>query len=576
MSLSFVLAEALNPGRVSGGDYVLNNYPLVVFSGNPGVFLSSNDGLAHFTCSDFYTAISLLNSNAFVVGDHSLLSFKQLQVVANPIKQQSLLFSFEGIQLLDRGIDPSSIPGFSDISRYVLVNALQLKRQKDKEAFKKLQEAAIAQAKEKARQKKEPAKKKPIAHQKAPIPKHRCPIDDDDMNDTLLRALHLPTTFDQIYAAIVFAPVLPLNGNLLFVGTTINNVHVDAGTAFNIVLQDGAQLTQGSSNTSLLSLMHIINIKGTNNVINVTGQMSIGPDTLFFAKNAELTFNFVNNGSGTPQLHIDAGVKLMLERDDILRFTGEGEVIWGDGTLIRFKGVRQGEEVSFRPQLIVTNDATMSLADHAHMRMKGVGRIEVSNRGKIDLSRPSTIAIGLDRATLIGPDGCPLGCPPISADHANDIELNVFATGEVTLGPITGADKARISWKHTTSRITFENAGLLFIDANGIFEINADGQTVKPGVLQELSFSHGGALYVNETGIFAMASNRQTINPMTGHQVGFVYDGLFASIEGDGSAAFIPGPGETGLSGQLNPVPGAFQRFSSITSRELIQLLLGF
>lgn len=83
--------------------------PLLILSGDPGIFLFSNDGLARLIFDDFGITVQNANSNAFAVDDNSYLTFDHLEILQNPIKQNSAEFRFDGLQLAGLQIDTSFI-----------------------------------------------------------------------------------------------------------------------------------------------------------------------------------------------------------------------------------------------------------------------------------------------------------------------------------------------------------------------------------------------------------------------------------------------------------------------------------
>lgn len=593
LRIIFALSAPLAVGRVVGADAVLEHYPYVTISGDPGIFLFSDLGIAHIDFDNLFAGIDCQNANAFVIDDHSFLTFKNLQVLENPLKQQSTLFGYEGLNLFGRNIDPSFLRSpLRDRSKHIKMNALIKLRQDAKEKFAQAQNAAAKPnpAKPAATKPSKPKNTKPAA--KARDGEIVFDENFEEFNgdaDYMTRALQLPPLpFDSTASNVVTILTLPETGNKEYQGGKITNFTVDGATPFNIVLTGllygGVEVTQGDQKHSVLRTgIHSINIIGPGNVINVTGKMTINPDTLFFDKDAELTFNFVDDGSGKQsEVHFTSGTVIDLERKDILRFTGNGIVTWANNTELHFKGHKKidlltgAEHVNSRPQLIITEQAKMSLDAGAQMRMTGIGEVEVSNGGQLVLDVPSTLIFGLDTEKLPGNKDC-----RTPSDRAHDFLLDVIDDGIVQLGHSAANGQARISFRYVSSVIQFSQGGTLYIGTGGRFEINANHKTANPGHLKELSFSPQGSLLLAGNGRFAMGSNRKATLPATGQPFPFIYKGLFANFplaSDPGSVEFVADPLNEvalGFFGPFNPSAPAFNNYTSMTALQLITLYRG-
>lgn len=558
---------------------VLDDFPVVELAGNPGIFLFSSDGVAELNFDDFNAAVRGSNDNAFVVDDNGLLRFKRLQILDNPIKQQSARFRFEGIELLDQRIDPGFIRLPRGLSPHVLVTAIHIMRQREKDAFAVAQKHAQTHPKATAHSPHKPpmgkiGKKRPNTHAK-----YRSDIADDflfrSIEDDVIetRSLSLPASFDQSYVGQILNPATPISGNIQYRRTELNNFIVDPNLPFNILMQEGTVITLGAD--VILNQNHKINVSGLGNVINMPFGMKIGIDNLFFDEGAELTFQFSSNTSNVPELIVADNTILDIEPNATLRLSGEGIATLGDGVVVNFKGVKtvhpvtKAETVSSRGYLVVTEDATLRLAPGAFARMNGIGHVEVTKRGKILLDAVSTLVFGSDVPTVMviiaNVD------PIFPVENFQDIVFNVFDDGEVILKPgkLLGGGRARISFRYLTSVIEFENSAFLFIDDNGTFEINANRKTPNPSKLKNLSF-RAGILEVRGSGRFAMGSNK--LNLGTGQPYPFSYDGVASLIEGTGKAQFI---GLNGFEGFINPTPAARDEIDEQTAVNLTRSLIG-
>lgn len=116
LSIKFSLLERPtgNTGRRKG---VKKGWPLLIFSGDTGVFLTADDGLgfepnrnlAGLRFEDRKLAIKLKNENAFVIENNSFLKCRKLHILDFPMKQQSSHFTLKSKKIFGEGIDTSFI-----------------------------------------------------------------------------------------------------------------------------------------------------------------------------------------------------------------------------------------------------------------------------------------------------------------------------------------------------------------------------------------------------------------------------------------------------------------------------------
>lgn len=569
---SFLAAS--DPARAG----VLTDFPFAVLAGDPGIFLFSEEGVAELFFDDFNAAVRNANDNAFVVDDNGLLGFKRLQLIDNPIKQQSARFRFEGIELLDQRIDPSFIRKPRLLSNNILITAMHVMRQREKDLFAQAQKQARERAKTTVHGY-QPNNAK--WNKKRPQPKHRDEIslEGDELlgqvveDGSVVRALSLPVSFDQTYVGLILDPTTPISGNIQYNNTEVNNFLVDPNLPFNILMQHHSTITLGAD--VVLNQNHKINVKGTGNVIVMPFGMTIGSDNLFLEEGAELTFLFPANITNAAELVIADNTKIDIEPNAVICLSGEGMTTLGNRSVINFKGVKtvnpltKVETVSSRGHLIVTENAELRVASGGTARMRGVGNIEISKRGKIYLDAPSSLIFGIDDPSVMviiaNVD------PIFPAENFHDIIFNVFDNGEVILRPnVQGEGRARISFRYLTSTILFESDGFLLADNNGTFEINAKGSTPLPSRLKALSLRDGN-VQVRGTGRFAMGSNK--INIGTGKPYPFSYDGVAAQIAGTGRAQYIAGANS--FDGLINPTADAFEEIAQHTALNLIRSFIG-
>lgn len=546
--------------------------PILILSGDPGVYLSSFDGgLARIFFDDPSLSIVNAGTNAFVVDAESYLECINLEILMNPIKQSSSIFSFKAAQLSGLQIDPSFIRGLAEATRaaHILPTALHMRHQQEKKSYADFVQQALVRHKEQQKQE-TLARAKGNRQKKQP---YRNIVDlgfDIDFDDMLTRAgsdSYIPTTFDQHYSNMNFVPTTPLSGNLEFDNATVSNVSVSSSVAFNLVLKNRSQFYQGSSDI-VLDSNHYINIVGEGNVINVSKSMTIA-NNLFFEEGGEVTFNFINNGEGIPTLTFAARSTLDIPRNSVLRFSGNGQVIFGNGATIAFQGLKSASGiVSSRPKMIITEGAVMTPAQSARVTIKGIGRVEITQRGGIEMTKVGALIFG----------GASTYLP-----RTSDLELYVGGTGFISLAPtaipqldeqlIESKGVARVSFQRTTVYIDIENSGVLSIGDNGRFEVNVEGTTLKTGKIESLFFHQNCLLGVTGSGCFSIGSNG--LSQSLAMPLPFYWGGrLMGKLSGDGYIRYVDIDAGKSFTGKLSLYADPFKTIPEITSEGLASLLV--
>jgi len=559
-------------------------WPFVVLTGDPGILLASEDGIAHLSFPDYNAVVANDNTNAFAVEDNSILSFNRLQLIKNPIKQGSLLFRFDGVERIGEKIDPSFVRSpFRGSGKRVVDSAVTLRRKFEKEMYlEAIKHSFMASSKPSNKQKAKAVKKVQ--------PKHRgvslLPEDDALLrlyrSKRFVKGLNLPDEFDQSFTDKVYKPNknAAINGFLDFQRSTIEDFRVDPNLPFNIRIRENSTIILGAD--VVLNSNHVINIQGTGNVIQLTKNMQIGPNNIYFAEGAEVTFLFPPQTENITQLVIGDGTTLDLEPNAKMIMSGAGNVLVGDSVTINFKGIKTVQPVTkvatitSRPHFIVTDHAFMSVLADSAMRFKGVGHIEISSHGKINMTEANSLMImGLDTATVDDVLGGTL------AEDANDIIWDVINKGNVNLQLPTTAttdEHATISLRCLASTLNFENGAKFAIDNQGIFQVNCitpllGGSPLKPGMVQSWSLVNS-TLLVHGSGTMALGSNKY--NPAIAGPFPFAYDALAASIEGGTSPGLIEFVDTTAktFTGRLNITSAARERNDNQTSLELVRDLI--
>ncbi|MBS1987676.1 hypothetical protein JST56_01660 [Candidatus Dependentiae bacterium] len=581
------------PGVTSGN-------PLVVLSGNPGLFVTSELGVAGVFFDDLSISVRNIHGNAFIVDDQSLINCKRLEILDNPIKQSSTEFRLEAIELFGQKIDPSFIRSPLNRAFYgkVPVTALHLAREREREMFQENEQAILDQLtaenlrplgkkKQNGRRKKreldelleqtlkseasnvdDQALKLPDDHETADHVDIRKPAGKQQKQtprNTVVACPNIPASFDQTYENATFDASSSVVGNVRLRNGGITNFTL--GTApTNITLEGNSFVNQGTQNVTF-GPSHFMNIRGKDNRLKVTHNMVLS-EGFCFEKNSELTIEFENSGDQAiiPTIHLPKDASLGLPEGCELRFEGAGEVIFADGAGFTFGGTVQAEIIPVgkpdcsilkgddgviptrvfqdqtilqRPRLIFDNGALLTLEHGATAQIGGIGFIGFFNASKLVLNKPSLLAIGND----VKQDDikfCVNGCSEVRIDDESGV---------------IGGGPARLGFHGGTEALVFEDCGRLFIGRKGVLEINAQGpavlgpnpqSTLKRGNLQILSFGNGGSFF--NDGMFRLGLNAvdpDLLNPTTsivgtGHT--FTWRAVNGQIAGSGLVEFVGRP----------------------------------
>jgi len=481
-------------------------------------------------------------------------------VLDNPISQMSRFFRTDGTELIG-SIDASGARQVTRARSFkVPVCALQLLRQKARDDFERAQAAAMG-----AVQQHKPSNKplvKPTPKQQ--IKKRGIDLDEVDEEALELRSINLPTVFDAQPVGQLMPQTRALNGNIRYERCQLTNVTVSANTAFNILLDQGTSLAQGASDIVLQS-NHIINARGTGNIIYVTGTFEFGQDNVNLDTGAELTFVFVNNGSSTPKVVIADGTTFDVETSAGLKFVGDGSVVLGDGTVLNLKGTKTtAGVVTARSQLLVGSSTVMSVRQGGTARIKGIGSVEVAASGRISVGKSAHLIVGIETPTVM----------TNGADQLSDINWLVHDDGELFVEG-NGTTRGLISFCYGQSSLRFEDRGKLLIYDGGTFELNANNGVATLARMTTLSFGRDGLLFIKGSGLLSLAPNY--LNTLTAQPYYFEYDGRSTEIKGDGLVGFVSGstrtPGKSYV-GRLNPTAAAYEKAPSMTAEAFVSMMV--
>lgn len=574
------------------------NFPFVILSGDPGIYLYSLDGLAYLDFFDHTCAVVNETTNAFAVDENSMLTYNRLWLLYNPVKQYSRIFRASGFELMGEGIDPSFIrmPRRA-FSNNVLPTAIYKRRLQEK-AQLALEKNAVAQKMKKEKLDKYLAVPQKNKKSKAKKSAHRDIELNNEESRTIVpvvqpvRAIHPPVDqfgrvkYDQpVWTEVqghdlkTSSGLMPMSGNIGAQNTTISNFNAGASVEFNLSLL-GNTTVQLGADTSLVSGTHVINITGTGNVIELgTHALTISPDTFYLDTGAEVTFVFPDDGAQSLTIGpaADPDVTFDIEDRATVKVSGPGTFYLGREVVLNFKK----EEVSIpRPTLVLTNRATMSVLANSCARILGIGTVVTEQGAGIVLNSTSgQLVTGQDTAFNDGIPGHALSI------DLNEIQFRFNNGGRLVLGQEIASDDVRIpalaahfSILYATSSIRFDNGATLYVGPSGVFEVNClnNGSTITAvrGNLTEFAINHS-ALFVIGNGLFALGENHGVI-PTT-----FSYDGLNATVnwysnEGPGLVRFVSYDSRyPNVTGRITTgTDNVFSAISTMTSKQLIRALM--
>lgn len=399
---------------------VAAGYPLVVFSGDPGVFLTSlsgDEGLDNtgvltsrvgMTFPDSRVAVRNVTENSFVVETNSFLRFRDLLVYGEPIKQSSTLFELSEGKIGEEGLATQFVRGIKSrkpVTTYgkIVARKLQALQERREKILKKL-----GKPKRKARKKR---KKK----------KHNIfrSLDGGELvSEEFLaktRKLEFPADGRGAYTPYPTTNAHrknPMNGNFEIDGGTVTNFfgfELDpltgetpgpnedlTPTPFNILLKNGATLVQAFDKDFKQASNQVINIaKGDVNLtkIQVTRDFEVN-DNFRIEEGAQVIVEFVPGAVdypifrfGSSQVDVAAptraitqGTQFKLEPDAVLKFTGRGIVELDQHAAIYMLGKKVPErdpdgkplkDKDGRPKYIITKRPTLDIGPDVKFRVRG-------------------------------------------------------------------------------------------------------------------------------------------------------------------------------------------------------------
>lgn len=561
LSIRSVITDPITDKQgVKDGNYVIN------LLGNPGIFLTSAGGAAGLVFEDLSVSVNNASVNGFIVDAHSFLLGHRVEILGNPVKQNSVQFRLGVEELRGKKIDTSFIR--SPI--LPPVTALHLERQREKEQFAvsvaQYQEQLVAfQAAESdsAAQQGKPTAPRPTAapskpRQEKTLDKVKKNQQQERAEEQLIEAvtreatgLDLPAGYDQRLESAVIEFDQALANNILLDKTTLKNFKVSSAD-LNLTMSNGSRLVMYDGADVVLGDNHVLNIIGDNSIL-VKGSLILN-NRIHLHPGAVLHVEF-EGSSNTPKVILPSGKQLNIARRAALIFDGTnngaigkyiakgaivnqtaGLFVMQHGSRITLDGRRASQSGFARSALIFTNRATLSLEEKAQATIDGIGEIIVDNNGYVVLDKPSELLIGSKKSDDI-----------IVSVESSEIRLTTNVVGG------DRSAKAIISCGLGGFDFSFKSAGRLIIGKNGRFELNAQEKVLRRGLVRSFDFSSSGMLFIDKTGVLAMGPNK--VDSTTGADTAplislgqsLFWDGLGALTGESGSIEFVGRPAnETG------------------------------
>jgi len=554
--------------------------PLIIFNGDTGIYLTNTDedlgtnGIAGLIFDDPTISIRNTNSNAFVIEENSFLRVKRMEVLDNPIKQQSVAFDLEAIEFYGEGIDQSFIRSRSKAMTAKTPHTSFIKMRK-KEREKYANKASITPVvyggiskpgkihRPKPGKKVKRKKNKKKKRKKRDLELRDVELTDGDTReedfeyyeeeelargDELHRALNLPPggfSSGETRRGGTYIEEKALSENHRLQGARVNNFFVDPLLPLNVLLEGGGKLYQSlTQDVTLVQDIHVVNVKGVGNVLFVTGNMTIPANTLFLDQNSELIVRFVPVGGNIPVLTFQEGT-YTVEKNATLMFDGPGKLKLSDGTVIYLNGERiftitDGQnapgKIEGRANLTFDNGAICEIqevpeapvaarakknknkarAKQAEAFISGLGYFKVDTGSRLDIFGNTKLTIA-PSATIVE-DFWQKPGEKIKRLREDDIDVFVASTGEIAVGASANdSDESVIATGKGATSWTFESNGKLTIRDKGVLAFNDQASDVPARVQGDplgstLTRGHIKAIsFMSDAGIYIEEGGRWTM-----------------------------------------------------------------
>ncbi len=555
---------------VKDGNYVIN------LTGDPGVFLTSNEGVAGLIFDDLTLSLNNAGINSFVIDFSSFLTSKRIELLGNPIKQNSTEFRLDAEELTGGQIDTS----FVRSPVIPPVTALHLERQREKEAF--AQEAAQYEGSKPHHHVGPRPDNSDHSHKPAVRPRpgtsneREVTRQDEELDDIIVDAdgrarlsangratstLNLPAAFDIRYFNTNVEPKNNLSGNILFDNAKYRNFTINPATDLNLTLSNGSLLEIRPKTESIaLEDNHFINVIGKGNEIVVRGTLKLN-NNIRLHPDAELKITFAQSAN-KPKVIIPEKASLQVARRATVLFDGQGlgsrdtacgenvqsrgRVCMENGSSILLcgtrlkcstRGVSSLANVQFRSTVAFSNKVLLDLAEDAVASIDGIGEVDIANGSSIFLSKPSELVFGSQTADdiLLDIGNSEIKLVPVAPSASLSAILAALPADEAER-----RSKAKISFQKASADLFFNDAGRLFIGNNGLLELNARGRELRRGCIRNIDFGNNGSMTITEGGKLAFGPN--AVDPHFSIPVSFpIAKGVPLNWEGNGSLFFVNG-----------------------------------
>lgn len=413
LTVRFVLNEPVadkvvtmvGPDEIQYQIPVKKGNPLVVFDGDPGVFLMSDGTLAGMIFAD--ASVSIVNgldtnTNGFVVDQNSYLMAMDLEVLGHPIKQCSAQFTLGARSVVGEGFDQGFIRFPSP-----LIPQKMLKRTAftqyciKRRACKPVAKHRVPMLRQVSKRKVAVAIKREQQYQRgrrlhSPRNNRRNTMlsQTKKMKNSVMRVLDEPAAYLRTVTDTEITGNAAESGTTLYTRALVKNFESVRDVEFTSTLQDGAQLQQKIGTTFWVDAKHKINVVGPDNRIEITGDAVIDLSELHFGTNAGLTMHCNQLGLEKPTIILSRSLDLPAGAG--LNFSGAGNVIFQDRAEIVCNGTIRDRSV-----FLISNGIEMSVASGGVAYVGGVGRFVVTDKGCLRIDNNAKLHVG-DLVSAVG------------------------------------------------------------------------------------------------------------------------------------------------------------------------------
>lgn len=470
----FVLRERLG-NKVVGGTPTLN-------FATDFVQLTSSYGHARLYFDDDQVLLHN-DENAFIVFENSFLDVERLLVENDPIwdfydpSSGGTPFVIEGKSLEGQGIPNPVVSSFPILA---LRESRQLRSYKT--ALSLVYEKEAVRYFSKYRQK-ETKKITELPLREIDIPAWA----ESYFNDSL-KVVRLENMDQDLGNA---------SGIYLMQNSKANNFYIDQDefSPLEILMASDSTIEQDHTQSTTLKRYDTIVVAGDNNKIIIKNDfMLLG--NIIFDENSELTFEFDERFKDSTLTF--SGLNIFdVKQGSRLIFKGRGTVVFSNGFKMKLSepGLGNKSTVAFQDSTLVRIEEN-GLSNTSVFRLYGDGNMFVDTGAQITVKEGEHFIVG----NSIDDDF------NILVDRASVIQLGT----RIPCGSQScGFAKALFSIQKTSVSLDFEQASLLSIRGDGIFEVNALDGTEMRGNLKEFRLDNHGILSIENLGLLRFGRNRQ-------------------------------------------------------------------